>query len=110
MRRQNFAVPGIDPVQLAEVSNGIGLAWLDDGSVGVLSGDAEGSSILEQVVGGAGTRSSASAGMVTIAGGTSLSSARLRADDGTLYVKRGTGWQPTASDVLLLATQQGAPE
>jgi hypothetical protein len=98
------------PVQLAEVANGIGLAWLDDGSVGVLSGDAEGSAILEQVVGGAGTRSSAAAGMVTIAGGTSLSSARLRADDGTLYVKRGTGWQPTASDVLLLATQQGAPE
>lgn len=99
-----------DPVQLAEVSDGIGLAWLDDISVGVLSGDAEGSAVLEQVVGGAGTRSSASAGMATIAGGTSLSSARLRADDGTLYVKRGTGWQPTASDVLLLATQQGAPE
>ncbi|WP_214465799.1 LpqB family beta-propeller domain-containing protein [Microbacterium flavescens] len=99
-----------DPVQLAELSGGIGLAWLDDESVGVLSGDAEGSSILEQVVGGTGSTSSASAGMASIAGGTSLSSARLRATDGALYVKRGTGWQPTASDVLLLATQQGAPE
>nr|BFF10709.1 hypothetical protein GCM10025699_20120 [Microbacterium flavescens] len=82
-----------DPVQLAELSGGIGLAWLDDESVGVLSGDAEGSSILEQVVGGTGSTSSASAGMASIAGGTSLSSARLRATDGALYVKRGTGWR-----------------
>ncbi|WP_127472792.1 LpqB family beta-propeller domain-containing protein [Microbacterium sulfonylureivorans] len=100
-----------DPVQLGVVSgSGRGLAWLDDLSVGVLSGDAEGSTVLEQVVGGTSTTSSAAAGMVSIAGGTSLSSARLRAEDGTLYVKRGTGWQPTATGALLLATQQGAPE
>ena len=100
-----------DPVQLGAVSGaGRGLAWLDDLSLGVLSGDAEGSTVLEQVVGGTATPSSAAAGMASIAGGTSLSSARLRADDGTLYVKRGTSWQPTATGTLMLATQQGAPE
>ena len=100
-----------DPVKLSAVTNaGVGLAWLDDLSVGVLSADAEGSTVIEQVVGGTASTSSAAAGMASIAGGTSLSSARLRADDGTLYVKRGTGWQPTATGVLVLATQQGAPE
>lgn len=100
-----------DPVQLGTVSNaGIGLAWLDDISIGVLSGDAEGTTVLEQVVGGTGTASAAPAGMTTIAGGTSLSNARLRSEDGTLSVKRGTTWQPTATGVLMLATQQGAPE
>ncbi|MDY0909034.1 LpqB family beta-propeller domain-containing protein [Microbacterium sp. CFBP9034] len=100
-----------DPVQLATVvSSGRGLAWLDDLSVGVLSGDAEGSVVLEQVVGGISSSSAASPGMVAIAGGTTLSSVRLLADDGTLSVKRGTSWQPTATGVLVLATQQGTPE
>ncbi|MHC3000529.1 GerMN domain-containing protein [Microbacterium sp. HJ5] len=100
-----------DPVQLAAVTSaGIGLAWLDDLSVGVLSGDAEGSTVLEQVVGGTSATSATGAGMTTIAGASSLSSARLRADDGTLSVKRGTSWQPTATGVLMLATQQGSPE
>ncbi len=48
--------------------------------------------------------------MASIAGGTGISSLRLRADDGTLYVKRGTAWQPTATGILVLATQQGAPQ
>lgn len=100
-----------DPVKLDTVGGtGLGLAWLDDVSIGVLSRDAEGSTVLEQVVGGTSASTSAGAAMVAIAGGTSLSSVRLRADDGTLSVKRGTSWQPTATGVLMLATQQGAPE
>lgn len=99
-----------DPVQLSTVSDaGRGIAWLDDLSVGVLSGDAQGTTVLEQVVGGTSSTSSAPADMIAIAGGTSLSNVRLLAEDGTLSVKRGTTWQPTASGVLMLATQQGAP-
>lgn len=99
------------PVQLSLVDGrSRGLAWLDDLSVGVLSGDAEGSTVLEQVVGGTSSAQSAPADMVEIAGGTTLSSVRLRGEDGTLSVKRGTTWQPTASGVLMLATQQGTPE
>ena len=100
-----------DPVQLNAVDGaGRGLAWVDDLSVGVLAGDAEGSVVLEQVIGGTSTSSAAAAGMAGIAGGTALSSVRLRAEDGTLFVERGASWQPTATGVLVLATQQGAPE
>lgn len=100
-----------DPVELATVPGASrGIAWLDDLSIGVLSGDGEGTTVLEQVVGGMSVTSSASAAMISIAGGTSLSSVRLLADDGTLSVKRGTSWQPSASGILVLATQQGMPE
>lgn len=100
-----------DPVQLGVMEGaGRGLAWLDDLSVGALAADGEASHVLEQVVGGLSTPSSAAAGMTSIAGGTTLSTARLRAEDGTLYVRRGTSWQPTATGVRVLATQQGAPE
>ncbi|KAF2419942.1 LpqB family beta-propeller domain-containing protein [Microbacterium sp. B35-30] len=88
----------------------IGVTWIDDVTVGVLSsGDAE-SAVLEQVVGGPTSFSTAASDIASIAGGTGISSLRLRADDGTLYVKRGTAWQPTATGILLLATQQGAPQ
>jgi hypothetical protein len=101
-----------DPVPLATVpGSSRGLAWLDDLSIGVLSGDDEGTTVIEQVVGGLTAEpSGAPANMTSIAGGTSLSSVRLLADDGTLSVKRGTSWQPTATGVLVLATQQGIPE
>ena len=100
-----------DPVQLATIAQtGRGLAWVDDLSIGVLSGDDTTSTVLEQVVGGISTTSATGAGMRSIAGGTGLSSARLRGEDGTLYVKRGTSWQPTATGTALLATQQGTPQ
>ncbi|KQZ82104.1 hypothetical protein ASD56_14545 [Microbacterium sp. Root166] len=100
-----------DPVQLGVVEGaGRGLAWLDDGSLGVLSSGGEGAVVLEQVVGGLPSTTTVAVPMASIAGGTSLSSVRLRAEDGTLYVNRGTSWQPTATGVLVLATQQGAPQ
>jgi hypothetical protein len=88
----------------------IGVTWIDDLTIGVLSsGDAE-STIVEQVVGGPTSTSAAASDMASIAGGSGISSLRLRAEDGTLYVKRGTAWQATATGILLLATQQGAPQ
>ena len=100
-----------NPQQLAVVGTAAaGITWIDDSTVGVLAhGDAE-SIVIEQPVGGPTATSTAAAGMVSIAGGTGLSTLRLRAPDGTLYVKRGTAWQPTATGVLVLATQQGAPQ
>lgn len=100
-----------DPVQLATITGaGIGVAWIDDRSIAVLSGSADGSTVLEQVVGGPSSTTAAAPGMASIAGGTSISSVRLRASDGTLLVKRGTSWQPTATGVLVLGTQQGTPQ
>lgn len=98
-------------VQLAIVgAPGVGVTWIDDVTIGVL-GDAEDESVvLEQVVGGPTSGSTASAGMASIAGGGGIAGVRLRAADGTLYVRRGTTWQPTATGVLVLATQQGSPQ
>lgn len=99
------------PQQLAIVgAPASGVTWIDDTTVGVLAGDETGSTVLEQTVGGPTASTTAPADPSSIAGGNGLSSLRLRAADGTLYVKRGVTWQPTATGVLVLATQQGAPQ
>ena len=111
IREEGVPVSLSNPQQLAVVgATAAGITWIDDTTVGVLAhGDAE-SIVIEQTVGGPTGTSTAAAGMTSIAGGTGLSTLRLHAPDGTLYVKRGTAWQPTATGVLLLATQQGAPQ
>jgi len=99
------------PVQLAIVGGpAAGVTWIDDASIGVLAAGDDASIVVEQPVGGPTTTSTATDGMTSLSGGTGASSLRLRAEDGTLYVKRGTAWQPTATGVLVLATQQGAPQ
>lgn len=89
---------------------GAGLAWIDDTTVGVLSGPPEGPLFTEQLVGGPATTSDAPVRAASIAGATSIATARLRTEDGSLYVKRGANWQRTTSGVLVLATQQGSPQ
>jgi hypothetical protein len=99
------------PVQIGAISgNGDGLAWLDDSTVGVLSHDGESSIVIEQLVGGPAGTTVAPAGIASIAGGSALSTVRLRGDDGALYIRRGTNWQESASGILVLATQQGSPQ
>lgn len=99
------------PVELsAVVGTGIDLAWLDDTTLGVLSRDGETAVVLEQIVGGPGSGAPGPEEADSIAGASSVTSVRLHAADGRLYIKRGTNWQATASDVLVLATQQGMPE
>ena len=89
---------------------GVGLAWLDDTTVGVLAADGTATVVLEQLVGGPGATTPGPEGAASIAGANSISSVRLRGADGTLYIKRGANWQETASGILVLATQQGTPE
>ncbi|WP_194409081.1 LpqB family beta-propeller domain-containing protein [Microbacterium cremeum] len=99
------------PLQLAIVgAPASAVTWIDDATIGVLAGDASGWTVLEQTVGGPSASTTAPADSSSIAGGNGLSSLRLRAADGTLYVKRGVTWQPTMTGVLVLATQQGAPQ
>lgn len=99
------------PVRLVSVGGtGLGVTWIDDVTVGVLGGGETESVVVEQVVGAPTTTSTAAAGMKSIAGGSGISSLRLLALDGTLFVKRGTTWQPTATGIRVLATQQGAPQ
>jgi len=98
------------PVRIAIVgAPATGVTWIDDSTVGVLAAGESGATVLEQIVGGPTSSTSSPDDPASIAGGNGLSSLRVRATDGTLYVKRGVTWQPTATGVLLLATQQGAP-
>ena len=99
------------PVPLAALSDpAIGVTWIDETTIGALVGGDEESTVVEQVVGAPASSSAAPAGMTSIVGGSSASSLRLLGADGSLYVKRGTTWQPTSSGVLLLASQQGVPQ
>ncbi len=105
------------PVRIGEAvplgaltGGGAGLAWIDDTTVGVLSGPVEGPLFTEQLVGGPATTSDAPQGAASVAGATSISTVRLRTQDGSLYVKRGANWQRTTSGILILATQQGSPQ
>ena len=100
-----------EPVVLAVPSgSGAGLAWLDDTSIGVLAVDGETSTVLEQRVGGRGSTAAGPPAAVAIAGANTVATVRILGDDGLLYLKRGANWQVTASDVAVLATQQGAPD
>lgn len=105
------------PVRLGEavplgplVGSGAGLAWLDDTTVGVLSAEPGGPLFTEQLVGGPATATDAPQGAASVAGATSISTVRMRTDDGSLYVKRGANWQRTTNGILILATQQGSPQ
>lgn len=105
------------PVRMGEAvplgalsGTGSGLAWLDDTTVGVLSGVAEGPLFTEQLVGGPATTTDAPQGAASVAGATSISTVRLRTEDAALYVKRAANWQRTTSGISILATQQGSPQ
>jgi len=100
-----------DPVPLGPLAGtGSGLAWLDDTTLGLLSSETGGPLFTQQLVGGPATAADAPQGAASVAGATSISTVRLRTDDGSLYVKRGANWQRTTSGVLILATQQGSPQ
>lgn len=96
-----------EPYVLATtVDDGYALAWLDDMTVGMLEHTAAGEPRLrEQPVGGPGTDYTVPAGVTSIAGGNAT--ARLLADTGVLYSRQAASWQQVATDVRVLAVQQG---
>jgi len=99
------------PVMIGAVAGeGAALAWLDDTTVGVVSHEGEASIVMEQLVGGPASANVAPGEVTSIAGASTVSTVRLRAADGSLYVRRGTTWQQAASGIEVLATQQGMPQ
>lgn len=99
-----------EPVRLAVLSgSAVDVAWLDDASVGAVSATDGHVVVLTQQVGGSGAEAVAPAGITTIAGSNPVGAVRLRSSEGDLFIRRGTTWQRTASGVVVLATQQGAP-
>ncbi|WP_261166087.1 LpqB family beta-propeller domain-containing protein [Microbacterium sp. Marseille-Q6965] len=88
---------------------GVDVEWLDDASIGVVSRDGMEIEVLEQRIGGPGTRMSAPADVVGIAAGTQDSSIRLIDSVGGLHVRRGSAWVKAAEGIAVLATDVGAP-
>lgn len=106
---------GSTPVAIGEpllvastTAAGIGLAWLDGTSVGVVLRSDSGSSILRQPIGGRGDATTVESGVVDIAGGNST--VRLRTDAGALLIERGSIWEEAAEGVIVLGVQQGPLE
>lgn len=81
------------------------LAWLDDTTVGVLTA-VDGDARLDELsVGGRGTVGPVPENAKAIAGGSA--SVRILDDTGRLFSRRGSSWTLVASDIRVLAVQQG---
>lgn len=100
-----------DGLVLAEVSESpIGLAWLDDSRVGVLSATEDGAEVTEVQVSGPASTVAVPVDADSIAGNVTAASVRLRSADGALLARRGGNWQQIGTGVWVLATQQGVLE
>ncbi len=86
---------------------GLGLAWLGEDALGVLTRDGETMQLIERVIGGPAATSIVTGDTVAIAGANVISGARLLSSGGVVSVRRGTSWQVSMTGVLVLATQSG---
>lgn len=97
------------PLLVANLAGrGVDLAWVDGATLALVFVDGDQRVVREQTIGGQGTEVRAPDDVVAIAAGNQSGSVRLLTSDGSLYVQRGS-WQVIASDVSVLAVQQGLP-
>ncbi len=89
---------------------GRGLVWLDGSTLAVLARSDDGAVVIEQSVGGPAVSMRATEDPVAIAGGNESGTVRVLDADGELFGQRGAAWSPIASDVALVAVQQGSPD
>ncbi|MFS0867896.1 LpqB family beta-propeller domain-containing protein [Microbacterium sp. 179-B 1A2 NHS] len=98
-----------EPVLVSALSGeGVELTWLAADRLALVWTDGEQHVMREQPIGGEGSEVRAPDDVVAIAGGNQSGTVRLRTADGGLFVQRGS-WQFLASDVTVLAVQQGTP-
>jgi hypothetical protein len=96
-----------DPVIVGSLpGDGLDLAWLDDSTVGALTHDGDGISLVEQQVGGTGVQLDAPPSAVSLSGASTIAGLRLLGDDGSIYVRRGSNWQQVGTGVQVLAHVQ----
>lgn len=88
---------------------GIDVEWLDDTSVGIVAQDGAEREIIDQRIGGPGTRMSGPATSAGISTGTSGSPIRLLDANGVLYTRRVSAWVEAQPGIAVLATDVGAP-
>ncbi|QEW00587.1 hypothetical protein F6J84_11105 [Microbacterium caowuchunii] len=100
-----------EPVVLTGITGeGNDVGWLDTVTVGAISAGGEQTRFVEQPVGGLVSSVDAPDGAVELAGVNIASAVRLRTADGALFVRRSSNWVQTATDVTVLAVQQGNPK
>lgn len=88
---------------------GVDLAWLDGSTLAVLSSADGQTDVIEQIIGGPASATTAPEGAVAIAGGNEPGATRLLDDEGQLFSQRGATWTPLATDIAVLAVQQAIP-
>jgi len=104
-----IAVEGIQGVSQLE-ADGTDVAWVSPTIVAAsMSGDGR-TLVREQQVGGTSERLTASFTSTSLTYGNEKQRERLLADNGALYIRYQRTWQQAGSDVVVLATQVGAPE
>ena len=109
IRDENQVPVELGPMhQVAQIEGAtLGMSWVGDDSLAILS-DADGARILlTQEVGGTGTEAAAPAKSLSLAGGRTSAAVRILNDEGLMFAQRGTTWQMGLSSVLVLGTHAG---
>lgn len=83
-----------------------GLSWVGADTVAVLSA-APDAVLTMHVIGGPAAESAAPDGAISVAGAKTVTGLRVLASDGAVYAQRGSFWQESISDVLVLGTRAG---
>ncbi|GAA3630288.1 MtrAB system accessory lipoprotein LpqB [Microbacterium awajiense] len=100
-----------DPLMLGSLAGeALSLTWLDDTTIGVVARTGDDRVVVEQPTGGSATSYIGPPDAVSLAAANPLSNLRVRSADDAMFVRRGTNWTESATGVLVLATQQGAPQ
>ncbi len=99
-----------DPQVLAVLpAGGADIGWLDDAVLGVVTDGAD-PTYAQVPIGGVAELLAAPSGTRAIAGSNVIGSVRALAADGALFVRRSSTWVQTASEVSVLAVQQGSAD
>ena len=102
------AVDGLQGVTHLE-ADATDVAWVSPTIVAAsMSGDGR-TLVREQQVGGTSERLTASFTSTSLTYGNAKQRERLLSEDGSLYIRYQRTWQQAGSDVVVLATQVGAP-
>ncbi|MCK8608701.1 LpqB family beta-propeller domain-containing protein [Agromyces sp. C10] len=110
VQRDEAGLPvALGPVVL-ELAGAVGepldLAWLDSGSIGVLTASASGARVGLQEVGAPDTAGEGPEGAVQLDGANSQRDLRVLTSDGDLATRAGATWQVQDRGIRFLATQQ----
>lgn len=102
-------IGGVESVSHLE-ADGTDVTWVSSTLVAAsMSGDGR-TLVREQQVGGTSERLTASFTSTSLAYGNTKQRERLLAEDGSLYIRYQRTWQQAGSEVVVLATQVGAPD